>query len=138
MNMERILFKILKYVDNIDTPDEWDLTPLDYLVLFNEDMPKTATLLCRRGADPLRKSSRIRASPVQLVRQGSKSASSMALLEFVVSNPAMMIVLLRQAMTDPVVDFNTVGRVLRDRVQIIRQRDAKMREQLQAEFNAHQ
>ncbi|KAH6974500.1 hypothetical protein BKA56DRAFT_734054 [Ilyonectria sp. MPI-CAGE-AT-0026] len=138
MNMERILFKILKYVDNINTPDEWDLTPLDYLVLFNEDMPKTATLLCRRGADPLRKSSRIRASPVQLVRQGSKSASSMALLEFVVSSPAMMVVLLRQAMTDPVVEFSRVGRLLGDRLQILRQRDAKMREQLQAEFNAHQ
>lgn len=136
--MERILFKILKYVDDINTPDEWDLTPLDYLVLFHEDMPKTATLLCRRGADPLRKSSRIRASPVQLVRQGSKLESSMALLAFVVSDPTMMAVLLRQARADPVVDFNTVGRVLRDRVQILRQRDAKMREQLRAEFKAHQ
>ncbi|KAH7007664.1 ankyrin repeat-containing domain protein [Ilyonectria destructans] len=138
-NMERILSsKILKYVDNINTADEWGLTPMHYLVLFNEDMPKTATLLCRRGADPLRQSSHIGASPLQLLRQRSKLASCMALLTFVVSNPAMRVVFLRQARADADVDFEKVGRVLMDRLQIIRQREAKMREQLHTEFKAQQ
>lgn len=137
--MERILSsKILKYVDNINTPDEWDLTPMYCLVLFNEDMPETAALLCLRGADPLRQSSHIGASPLQLLRQRSKLASCKALLAFIVSNPAMRVVFLRQARADADVDFDKVGRVLMDRLQIIRQREAKMREQLHTEFKAHQ
>jgi len=135
--MERILSaKILKYIDNINVRDEWDLTPMHYLVLFNDDMPETVTLLRRRGADLLRRSSHIGATPFQLLMRGGRAASCMALLASAESDPAMSVAFMRQAMAGGYADFDKVDRVLRDRLQILKQREAKKREQLRTEFNA--
>jgi ankyrin repeat protein len=135
--MERILSaKILKYIDNINIQDEWDLTPMHYLVLFNEDMPETFTLLRRRGADPLRRSSHIGATPFQLLMRRGRAASCMALLASADSDPTMSVAFMGQAMAGVYADFDKVHRVLQDRLQILKQREAKKREQLRTEFNA--
>jgi ankyrin repeat protein len=135
--MERILSaKILKYIDNINVPDEWDLTPMHYLLLFNDDMPETVTLLLRRGADLLMRSSHIGATPFQLLMRGSNVASSMALLASAGSGTARSVDFMTQAMVGGYADFDKVDRALQDRLQTLKQREAEKREQLRTEFNA--
>jgi ankyrin repeat protein len=134
--MERILStKILKYIDDINVPDKWDLTPLHYLALFNDDMPETAMLLCRRGADLLRQSSRIGATPFQILT-GRDRVAGIGFLVSAMSSSTISPAFVRRALEEGRPDFDKINRVLEERLQILKQQEAKMSEQLRAEFNA--
>jgi ankyrin repeat protein len=135
--MEKILStKILKYVDDINFRDEWDLTPMHYLLLFNDDMPETVTLLLHHGADLLMRSSHIRATLLQLLMRKSKTASCEAFLAVAQSGTVLSLDLMRQAIAGGYADFDKVHRALQDRLQTLKQRESEKREQLRAECNA--
>jgi hypothetical protein len=85
-HLQHILRKTLPYINDINAPDDSDLTPLHHLFFFNGDMPTTLTLLLRHGADPWRQS-RIGAMPIQLAKQAGQG-SIMALFLAVAPDPA--------------------------------------------------
>lgn len=135
--MARILStKVLKSVENINDADEWDLTPLHYLVLFNEDMPETVLLLRHRGADFLRRSSYIKATPFQLLMRGNKATSCIALATAAAeSNPSMSIQFMSQVMAGGQADFDNVNLLLENRLRVLKQREEDTRKWLRAEFD---
>ncbi|KAH6873479.1 ankyrin repeat-containing domain protein [Thelonectria olida] len=136
-NMERILSaKVLKYVDDMNAPDEWDLTPLHYLVLFNDDMLDTITLLFRRGADLLRQSSHIGANPLQLLTRRNIGELGIALLVSGELDPVMRDEFMKRATEEDGTDFDKVNRVLRSRVQILKERTVRETEQCRTEFSS--
>lgn len=120
MNMERMLSaKILKYVDDINAPDEWGLTPLPYLVLFNNDMIGTIAMLYRRGPNLFRQSTHINATPFQLMRRKYRAEFCLQLFASGRLNLARNIICLMGAAEENLVDFERVNYVLRNRVQIL-------------------
>lgn len=128
--------KILKYVDDVNASDDWDLRPMHYLVLFHNDLPETLIYLHRRGFNLLKRSPCIRATPFQLLLQTGERNSYLALLMSANPDPVKSILSMKRATAGRDVDEKEILRLLKERFQTLKAQKEKMCGEFRAKFNA--